>query len=60
MKNIQFNFSVFVGLALNALGAVILQKDPAGLGLVITGVALLTLTFFTKKATDKALTSESV
>lgn len=55
MKKIQFNFSVLVGLALNGLGAIILQKDTAGLGLVITGSILLILTFISKNSANKVL-----
>lgn len=48
MTNRQFSFSLVVGVALAALGGVILGKAPVGLGLIALGTAITALALLTQ------------
>lgn len=48
MTNRQFNFSLLVGIALAAVGGLILSKATVGLSLIALGIAIGTLAVVTR------------
>lgn len=54
MTNRQFNFSLFVGITIAALGAAMLSKASIGVSLMALGAAIATLALLTRFTSERS------